>query len=186
MKEKAKSFRHVSLAENAAAYRELIDPLLKTRSVAPEAETKTIPAPDTSKWRAAFAASERTLFKLDRRRCALTVLNHAAFADSPDGVRITSSGHDPALTLPPVMFSNGFHVVRLEITSPSEDELQLFYQTERSPGYAENRSVKALLYKGRNEVYLLLDALGVSGTLRLDPGTGPGEFILHELEVRGI
>lgn len=188
LKEKLKNFHHVSLEENAAAYRTLLEPLLKKRPPAPALAPGGKEEPtDSAKWSAAYSASERTVFKLDTTNSgALTVVNHAVVSSAPDGIRIVSSGNDPALILPPFTFANGLHVIRLEISAPSEDVLQIFYELSKAPGFAENRSVKALIYKGRNEVYVLLDMLGLTGALRLDPGTSTGEFIIHSLEIRGI
>jgi glycosyltransferase involved in cell wall biosynthesis len=189
IQEKLKSFRHVSLEENAAAYRALLEPLLKKtrKPAAPPSPPHNDELVDTEKWRAAFAASEKSVFQLDVSRAdSLQVLNHATLSTAPDGIRVESSGNDPALTMPEFNFARAFHILRLEISSPAEDVLQLFYATANAPGFAESRSLKSLIYKGRNEVFLMLNVPGLAGVLRLDPGTHAGAFTIHALELRAI
>ena len=77
-------------------------------------------------------------------------------------------------------------IVRVDLTSPADTVLELFYETSQASGYSGDRKVSQELHKGRNVVFLTLKEPTLSGRLRLDPGMIPGEYVLHDLEVRAL
>ena len=96
-----------------------------------------------------------------------------------------STGVDPQLQLPDcIPETAGSLIFRIRITSPSETEIQVFYRTGGEPSYSEVKSVKTELRRGVNEVYLPVTGRDYSGAFRLDPGKTPGDYILHEIEIR--
>ncbi len=105
----------------------------------------------------------------------------------PDGLVIQANGNDPSLILPAFTYDpKSTLLIRVELTSPVETELDLFYQTAKEPGYSESKKLSYPLYKGRNVVLLKLTQADLAGKLRLDPGTVPGEYILHCVEIRAV
>jgi len=104
-----------------------------------------------------------------------------------EGLVLQASGDDPNLVLPAFAFDpHSSLVVRVELTSPAETVLELFYETSQAPGYSGDRKIVHDIHKGRNVVYLTLKEAALAGRLRLDPGTVPGEYVLHGLEVRAV
>ena len=77
-------------------------------------------------------------------------------------------------------------IMKIDITSPANTVLQLFYTTGSEPAYTEKQSIRTDLIYGHNEVFIKLPAKDYSGSMRLDPGTTSGDYILHSIEIRGI
>jgi hypothetical protein len=108
-------------------------------------------------------------------------------APGPDGLVVRASGDDPCLFLPAFAHDAGNTLlVRVDLTSPADTVLDLFYETRKASGYSAERVVSQPLHKGRNMVYLKLTDPSLSGRLRLDPGAVPGEYVLHGIEVRAV
>jgi len=86
----------------------------------------------------------------------------------------------------PEMPQNQPCLVKIEITSPGNTTMQLFYLTGTQKVYTEPGSVVQKLKAGRNVVYFELNSPNLTGQWRLDPGDMPGTYIIHNFEVRGI
>ena len=117
--------------------------------------------------------------------CGIEVLKQADLEVRDDGLLITAHGADPALLLPPLRLL-GHHrlVLAIDITAPTQTTLRCFYNTEEFPeGYHRERRLKSPLRAGRNRVFLELSVENLSGRLRFDPGSLPGEYRLHSLAV---
>lgn len=100
-----------------------------------------------------------------------------------DGVRFRATDADPYFHLPPVPpFPDGA-TVSLELTVPAERMVQLFYQTESDPRITEDQSEKQPLPPGRHTLEWRIDR-PLNGIFRLDPGNGPGEYVIHKIEIR--
>jgi hypothetical protein len=61
--------------------------------------------------------------------------------------------------------------------------VQLFYQTESGPQITEEQSVQASVPAGRQTLEWRIDR-PLNGIFRLDPGNGPGEYAIHNIEIR--
>jgi len=114
-------------------------------------------------------------------------LNQVSVLASDGELTFRSAGIDPYLLLPPFPFSeHTIPVCRIEITSPADTDLQLFYLTKNTPTYMGNLSVSRILKKGHNVLYLPLSEPGLTGRLRLDPGSVAGDYKIHEIEIRAV
>jgi hypothetical protein len=100
-----------------------------------------------------------------------------------DGVRFTAPESDPYFHLPPVPSLPAGATVSIELTVPAERMVQLFYQTESAPQITEEQSVKAFVSAGRQTLEWRIDR-PLNGIFRLDPGNGPGEYAIHNIEIR--
>lgn len=74
-------------------------------------------------------------------------------------------------------------VIHCEITSPTATTMQVFYLTPESTQYQEQNSVSAQLREGENSVYLRLFGPINLDLLRIDPGSSPGVYELHNLTI---
>lgn len=61
--------------------------------------------------------------------------------------------------------------------------MQVFYLTPESTQYQEQNSVSAQLREGENSVYLRLFGPINLDLLRIDPGSSPGVYELHNLTI---
>jgi 2-polyprenyl-3-methyl-5-hydroxy-6-metoxy-1,4-benzoquinol methylase len=132
----------------------------------------------------AFGRSKVTLLKLSPTS-DVRVMNHLSLETSQEGLRMISQGDDPQLLLPPLSESSSGSIALVDISSPDDTVLQIFYKTDDGSSFNQNNSVFAFLTRGRNFVLLELPA-GTVGNLRLDPGTIRGCFELHRLEIRHV
>jgi len=133
---------------------------------------------------AAFAASSDILFAA-KDQAALQKfkpLQQVEVIESPQGLSVKATGIDPSLTVPE--FPLKPCIVKIEISSPAETNVQLFYLIAGQPGYDENHSVVAHLKAGTNVAYLHIDEPTLAGGWRLDPGDVPGNYLLQGFEVR--
>ena len=190
MRARLAGFRHTTLEENAAAYRALLEPLLKAGPRATKFPERHLPwtLDAGAKLKAAFETATKIVLALDARNqfAGISAVSQAALRQRGGALIVLSSGNDPALALPRCAFARGkLHVLRIDLTSPAEDELKVYYRTFLRRSWAEKRSIGAIVPPGRGEVFIELPA-GVAGPLRLDPGTMAGECQLYALEIRTL
>lgn len=103
---------------------------------------------------------------------------------SEEPLEIRAVNDDPMMTIEAAAeYSDAPGAVLVDITAPTETVLQVFYGS--APEHFSNQtSAYAPIYAGRNLV--VLEIPSGSTALRLDPGTHPGRYIIHRLEVRAI
>jgi len=121
----------------------------------------------------------------DRWLDGIDVLQQADIEVRDDTLQIDAHGADPALLLPPLRLPGPRRLVlTVDITAPSETKLRFFYNTDDFPVVHHNkRSLGHLLRAGRNQVFLEVSVENLTGRLRFDPGSAPGEYQLHSLAV---
>jgi len=135
-----------------------------------------------------FNASNDTLLLInyDKGYDGLKALHQVLFLPRQDGLVLKSQGIDPHFSLPLFNFSSGNQLIfKIDITSPKDTVLQLYYATKSSPNYNEKQSIKKRLRKGDNVIYFQLPLEEYTGRLRLDPGRINGEYLLRSIELRG-
>lgn len=95
---------------------------------------------------------------------------------------LDATGDDPTLLLPPAPAAGSApYLLHVIIDSPARTVLQLFYATKEAPSFAEERSVRAPLSAGRNEIRVRFGPAELEGPIRLDPGQVPGSYSLRLL-----
>ncbi|MDG4551617.1 MAG: class I SAM-dependent methyltransferase [Candidatus Contendobacter sp.] len=114
---------------------------------------------------------------------SLAPANQVSIAHGVDHLRLQASGHDPYLYLPPLDAPLPRAIMKIDIDAPSHSILQVFHTTREQHDYAEERSIRMPIYRGRNLLLVELPA-GVTGRLRLDPGEMPGEYRVYRIELR--
>jgi hypothetical protein len=131
---------------------------------------------------AAFASSRNVLFD-GAKADELTKLRplRAELIKQAQGLLIKASGSDPALLLPQV---HEAFIAKVGLMSPASTKMQLFYLPPDKTDYDEAHSLVQPLKPGKNVIYFELDQPDFTGTLRLDPGDVPGEYLLESLELR--
>ena len=137
-----------------------------------------------------FHQSKQSCLLLDSKNMfkKLKPMHEIAIHTSPEGVMLRSSGNDPYILLPEIS-CGGFHhsvVLKVEMRSPVETTMQIFYQTAKKKQFCEEQSIKKEISRGDNVVYFWLPIDVIEGSIRMDPGTAPGEYVLYSLEARTI
>ena len=74
--------------------------------------------------------------------------------------------------------------LRVELTSPRETMLSVWYTTRTEREYRQNNVVRVPVAAGRNDLRFLLPVRGIAGRLLLAPGEPPGRYLVHAVEVR--
>lgn len=107
-------------------------------------------------------------------------------AATGDGLLVRASVGDPQLYLPtPAIDRNRTGILKVVVESPQDTILQLFFQTAQGPAYFnEEQSLKRIIHKGMNELYLELTRGRIREQLRLDPGALAGDYLIRSLELR--
>ncbi|WP_163335900.1 hypothetical protein [Desulfopila sp. IMCC35008] len=98
----------------------------------------------------------------------------------------TATTNDPQfdISLPGGSGTHQGIVMHLEIDSPGDTLLQIFYNDHDQSSFHESRSVATLLKKGKNSLYLRLPAFQAINRIRLDPGKVKGAYTIHSFSVR--
>lgn len=111
-------------------------------------------------------------------------LNQVTLAPEADSLVVKSTGDDPQITLPAVKLVNPSQFAAIvEITTPVDTAVQLFYGSEGSPGFTADRVASVNVKAGRSRVLFEINAPSLAGAFRFDPGTAPGTYIIHEFEL---
>lgn len=74
-------------------------------------------------------------------------------------------------------------LVEIEMTAPETTSSQLFYQTEESPEYSEEKSEHLDVKKGKQTLIFSLKSCSPIKKLRFDPGELPGDYLIHSLRI---
>lgn len=95
--------------------------------------------------------------------------------------------NDPMMLLPELQSLEKFEkrVLRVEIdmTVPQDTECQVFYLTDGDSNYDATRAVSAAAASGRQLLKVDVQASGLTGRLRVDPGEVAGSYVLHDLTI---
>ncbi len=114
----------------------------------------------------------------------LVPANQIAIAQANGYIRLQATGNDPYFYLSPSLDTPlQSAMMKIDIDAPIHSILQVFYVTTDQPDYAESRSVRTPVYRGRNTLLVELPS-GVTDRLRIDPGEAPGEYRLYRIELR--
>lgn len=111
-------------------------------------------------------------------------LRGAEVGYSSEGVRVPSNGTQ-AVALPNFTYgADPLTILRLEITAPAATYITLYYPMPGASKYREKQSSQIPLQAGRQSVLIALPPQRVDEPIGLMPGCAPGEFVIHDYEVR--
>lgn len=101
---------------------------------------------------------------------------------SESDLSFTSTGRDPYFSLPWLDPMPNGAVIKVDITLPEKQMLQLFYQRADESAFTEQNSIIRVKKGGRNTIEWKIEG-PLNGRFRFDPGTTTGEYIIHRVEV---
>ncbi len=100
-------------------------------------------------------------------------------------IYLTSFGNDPYFSIAKTAGNyNTKTLLMFKFESPSDTDLQVFFQTQYNMEYSEENSVLRRIKKGLNSVCLMIDNKDFNGQLRIDPGMYSGCYVIHEICVK--
>lgn len=100
-------------------------------------------------------------------------------------LELASQGEDPGFELTGIDLMNSPRIlVEIDMESPVETTLQLFYRSELNPEYDEIHSISRKLKSGMNVLRLSIDGQKLRGPIRIDPAQTTGDFLLRRLTIR--
>jgi hypothetical protein len=152
-------------------------------TLSPAASSASAPPSDLD---SVFQAASETLYKATTPSdlAKLQPLQQVTVTQTSDGLSVQATGNDPSLLVPEFPLKPS--VVKIEITSPADTALQIFFLVGPQTVYTETNSVVHRLKRGKNAVFLRIDTLNLTGKWRLDPGDALGTYVIHSVEVRAI
>jgi glycosyltransferase involved in cell wall biosynthesis len=104
-----------------------------------------------------------------------------------EGVSLRCSEPWASVQLPTFSLTGASHLaVKGEVTSPAQSLITIAYVTEDHPEYTLMHTASHYLEPGRNTVFMAIPGEKLKGSLLLQLGYGPGEYLLHDLEVRAL
>lgn len=132
-----------------------------------------------------FEAAKETVYqaKASRALSNIRVYDQTILTPVAEGLRVTATGPDPQLLLPPVCGGKQC-ILQVVIVSPVETAVQLYYSRRASPGFSADKSQTITARKGRNVIYFQLDQADLVEPLRFDPGSAIGDYVIESLETR--
>ena len=100
-------------------------------------------------------------------------------------ITIFSKGIDPYFFLNKTMgFSGGTTLLMVNLEAPTDTFLQVFFQTTGNQEYILANSFLRKVQKGLNTICVLITHEAYNGKLRIDPGSEPGLYLIHKIEIR--
>jgi hypothetical protein len=111
---------------------------------------------------------------------------HLKIHRDPQGFALVATGGDPHFELPPLARpQSGLITLTVDLTTPEgngENWLQVYHREQGRP-YVEDRSARVELTPGERQVYTVRFPARNAAHLRLDPGSLPGRYLLHGLQI---
>lgn len=84
-----------------------------------------------------------------------------------------------------INFEDGFeHIFHISIESPEVSNMKVFYRTSSKSKFGMIPPKRIKLKAGLNDVYFKIRENNLLGTMRIDPGSEIGEYVVTDLEIR--
>jgi hypothetical protein len=111
-------------------------------------------------------------------------VNQVTLTPEGDQLVISATGNDPSIVLPPLALTPPVQfAVRVEMTTPAETLVEVFYSTNTVGSFVPDHVVSVPAKAGKNVLLFEINDPEFAGGVRLDPGHAPGKYILHGLEL---
>ena len=111
--------------------------------------------------------------------------NQLSGLDQTNGIiEAEATGSDPYIVFSPLPGPAEAPQIYLDVDSPDDTLLEIFYTTREEPMFAASRRVSQRVTAGNNKVVIPISNASVITRLRLDPGTVPGTYRIRNFEVR--
>jgi glycosyltransferase involved in cell wall biosynthesis/GT2 family glycosyltransferase len=127
--------------------------------------------------------AQRAVARVERPLARLRHTPSVADLAASGPLALQALSDDPSVLLPPFEYAEGDVLyVLVDMVSPADTQLALYYATRKAGEYSEDRAVRHPVQRGRNIVLLTLDSQELTGRLRLDPGEVSGWYQLERIE----
>ena len=109
---------------------------------------------------------------------------NATYLAENDQITVTASETAPTLLLPQFKdLKESSVLLRLDINSPVETSMSIFYRNPGDAGYTGKNQMQIKLYKGINNLMFSIPGPLLEESLRIDPGYVPGTYQIKKLEM---
>jgi hypothetical protein len=98
----------------------------------------------------------------------------------------TATNEDPQIILTGFSLPGENYLLKIDMESPVETYLQIFYLQNNQDDFTENCSVRKKILPGPNLVRAFIPDSRAEGNLRLDPGNAVGKYIINTIEIATI
>jgi len=98
----------------------------------------------------------------------------------------TVTNEDPQIRLPEFNHPGQNIVIEIDMESPAETFLQVFYLSENNTDFTEEFSVTKKVFPGQNQIRALIPESKARGILRIDPGNTPGKYNISRIRIATI
>lgn len=116
----------------------------------------------------------------------LKPLHQASIRLVDDKIVIESSGADPYLQTDTLDLSKpGKYLLRVVMEVPGTSPAQFFFGGPGRP-FTEEESKTVNSVQGKNQIIVQLPNPATLSSIRFDPGTLPGKYIIHEFAIKRI
>jgi hypothetical protein len=134
-----------------------------------------------------FSVSQKVLFMANNGTELAKMKSNPQVTLTPldNGLKVTSSGDDPQLHLPPFAEAKQF-ILQVVIESPVDTSAQLFYMLQGQSSYPESQSYLVPLKPGKNVIYFRLDSPSLIDPLRFDPAAHPGDYVIQSITAKAV
>lgn len=132
-----------------------------------------------------LSESERgqTLFKITQLKSPDQIEKLVGCALNSRTGTIEASSVDPQIILPRFnMNCTKRKILALNMVSPEDDDVDVFYQTNISSTYESNQYIRRSTKQGSNQLHFELPTQA-TGEIRIDPGTKIGTYKIKSIEV---
>lgn len=149
--------------------------------IAKEALPESVPKPDSSPTPSPY--KESTLVIPGKEAINAKAYFNQITIQKSDGEDLifTSTGVDPYFHLPRLPEMPRGATIKIEMTLPTKQMVQLFFQKAGSAGFSEKNSLIVVQDAGRQTFEMKLPPT-LNGAFRLDPGTSRGDYRIHKVE----
>lgn len=100
-----------------------------------------------------------------------------------DGLIFTGTGYDPYFVIENPLPEHEIKALTFTLTTPGETIFQVFYSESDTQVFLEEKALTRLLLKGKSRFVLYLPEVKNIGHFRIDPGTMPGNYMIHHFEI---
>ena len=102
---------------------------------------------------------------------------------SKEGLKIISLGNDPYILFKPLKAASTNVILHCEIESKEKTLFQIYYKKAKNGKFNEHNSARIILYKGLNNINLLIPSQFLQYGFRIDPAQTKGKYLIKKLEI---
>jgi hypothetical protein len=143
--------------------------------------------PITPAWASRIAVAPSIKLSSANSFEGISEVGNAQITQTPEGLQVHAFHFDPQMLLPRLqLVGNSKWMVHVQIFSPVDTAIQIYYDTTKHPQFDDAHSIRKPIKSGENDVTMEITNSDFGGNIRLDPGDPAGEYLIRLIEVQPI